>query len=102
MPASASWRMVSRRFVGVAARGSIRRASRGSSVVTDIATLARPRSAIGAEDVDVARDQMRLGDDADRMVRPAQHLEDAAGDAELALDRLVGVGVGAHGDAAAL
>ena len=40
--------MVSSRFAGVAARGSILRASRGSSVVTESATLARPRSAIGA------------------------------------------------------
>ena len=40
MPASASLRTVSRRFAGEAARGSIRRASFGSRVVIEIATLA--------------------------------------------------------------
>jgi hypothetical protein len=47
MPASASWRMVSRRLLGVGARGSMRRASFASRVVIDTAALARLRSAIG-------------------------------------------------------
>ena len=46
MPAAASVSMVASRFSGVAARGSIARASLRSSVVTEIATLTRPRSAI--------------------------------------------------------
>ena len=32
------------------------------------------------------------------MMTPIQHFEDAAGDAEAALDRLVGIGVGAERD----
>ena len=48
MPAAASFAIVSSRFGGVAARGSIARASLRSSVVSDSATLASPRSAIEA------------------------------------------------------
>ena len=51
-----------------------------------------------AQDVDVARDELALGDDAHGIVELAQHAEDLAGDLQLALDRLVGIGVGAHGD----
>ena len=50
------------------------------------------------QDVDVAHHQRRLGDDADGMGGSVQHLEDGAGDAALALDRLVGVGDGAERD----
>ena len=46
MPASDSCRIASSRLVGVDARGSIVRASMRSSVVTDSATLASPRSAM--------------------------------------------------------
>ncbi len=46
MPASDSLRTVSSRFAGEAARGSILRASFGSSVVIETATLASCRSAI--------------------------------------------------------
>ena len=49
------------------------------------------------QDVDVARHQMVLGDDAHRIVEVAQHAQDLARDLELALDRLIGIGVGAHG-----
>ncbi len=45
-PASESCRNASSRRAGVAARGSITRASFGSSVVTDSATLARLRFAM--------------------------------------------------------
>ena len=48
------------------------------------------------EDVRIARDQRRLGHDADRVVVPVEHLEDTPCDSEAALGRLVGVGVGAH------
>ena len=48
MPALASAAMASSRRDGVAARGSMRRASLRSSVVTEMATCARPFSAIGA------------------------------------------------------
>ena len=46
MPASESCRMASRRFAGVGQRGSMRRASSPSSVVTETATRARPRLAM--------------------------------------------------------
>ena len=45
-------------------------------------------------------DQRGLGDDADRMAGLGQHLQDAARDAVAALDRLVGIGVGAQRDRA--
>ncbi|MNT91456.1 hypothetical protein D3C72_2325560 [compost metagenome] len=45
-PASERALIASSRLVGVEARGSMVRASLRSSVVTEIATLARPRSAI--------------------------------------------------------
>ena len=48
MPASASSRIASSRFCGVEARGSMVRASMRSSVVTESATLARPRAAMRA------------------------------------------------------
>ena len=54
------------------------------------------------EQVEVALDQRRLGDDGDRVIALGQHFEDAAGDPVLALDRLVAVGVGAERDRAGL
>ena len=78
MPAADNCRSASSRRPGVAARGSIVRASLGSSVVTDSATLARLRSAMPRENVEIAQDQRRLGDDADRMAGALQHFEDAA------------------------
>ena len=50
------------------------------------------------ENVDVARHQRRLGDDADGMAGALQHFENAAHDFALALDRLIGIGVGADRD----
>ena len=47
-PAFARWWIASSRLAGVAARGSIARASLRSRVVTDSATWARPLSAMGA------------------------------------------------------
>ena len=47
-PAAVSCRSASSRRAGVAARGSITRASLGSSVVTDSATLTRLRCAMRA------------------------------------------------------
>ena len=55
MPASASAAIGSSRFAGVAARGSIVRASLRSSVVTESATLTSRFSAMRAQDVDVAQ-----------------------------------------------
>ena len=100
MPAAASISSAASRFGGVAARGSMARASLGSSVVTESATLTRPSSAMRLQDVDVARHQRRLGDDADRMAELGQHLQDLPRDAVAALDRLVGIGVGAERDGA--
>ena len=50
------------------------------------------------EDVEIALDQRRFGDDRHRVAEIAQHFEDRAGDAEPPLDRLVGVGVAAERD----
>ena len=94
MPASASRRTASRRLrrrrgarLHRAGKLAVERGDRDR----DLAQV--PRSAIALQDVDVARDQRRLGDDADRMVGSRQHLEDRARDAPLALDRLVGIGI---------
>src|SRR5206468_12857413 len=54
-----------------------------------------------AQDVEIALDQRRFGDDRYRMAKLAQYLEDRSRDAELAFDRLVGVGVAAERDRAA-
>ena len=63
----------------------------------DQIALGQPR-----QDVEVAQDQRRLGHDADRMAGALQHFEDAAHHLVLALDRLVGIGVGADRDGARL
>ena len=60
--------------------------------------LGEPAARHPRQDIDVAHDQRRLGDDADRVARPLQHLQHRARDAVLALDRLVGVGDGAERD----
>jgi hypothetical protein len=95
MPAAASSRITESRRWGDGARGSMRRARSASSVVIDTATWARPSRAIG-EQVEVAQDQRRLGDDGHRMARFGQHFEDAARDAQPAFHRLPGVGVDAQ------
>ena len=63
----------------------------------DQVALRQPR-----QDVEVAQDQRRLGDDADRMAGALQHFEDAAHHLVLALDRLIRIGVGADRDGARL
>ena len=45
------------------------------------------------QNVDVARDQRRFGDDADWMVRLRQHFEDRSRDAPLPFDRLIRIGI---------
>ena len=62
------------------------------------ATRARPSAAIGASRSRSRSDRRRLGDDRHRMPALRQHLEDAARDLEPALERLVGIGVGAERD----
>ena len=52
----------------------------------------RPVARQLAQEVRVARHQRRLGDDADGVAELGEHLEAAARDLELALDRLVAVG----------
>ena len=90
--------MVSNLFGGVAARGSITRASlrvEAGHRERDLHQIA-PRHA--GENVDVAGDQRRLGDDADRMSGALQHFENAAHHLVAPLDRLIGIGVGADRD----
>ena len=48
------------------------------------------------DDVEVPQDQRRLRDDAGGVARLAEHLEDLPGDAEVTLDRLIGIGVRAE------
>ena len=62
--------------------------------------LDQPALGHGAQDVEIAQDQRRFGDDADGVVGGRQHFEDAAHDAVAPLDWLIGVGVGADGDGA--
>ncbi len=64
--------------------------------------LHQPFCRHGGQDVDVARDQGRLRHDADGMVGPGQDFEDRAHHATLALDRLIGIGIGADRDRAGL
>src|SRR5205085_2574275 len=52
-----------------------------------------------AEDVDVAGDEVVLGDEGDGIAKFGQDLAAAAGELELALDGLVAIGDAAHGDA---
>ena len=87
--------MVSSRRGGVAARGSITRASLRSSVVTESATLARPSFAM-AERMSMSRvTSADLVTIADGMAEFPQHFQDRTHDAVFALDRLIGIGVGA-------
>ena len=69
----------SRRFSGVAARGSIERASLRSSVVIEIATRTRFSLGHRRQQVEVAQDQRRLGDDRERVVEARQHLDHLRG-----------------------
>ncbi len=48
--------------------------------------------------VDVAQDAVGLGGDEDRMAAFHHHLQQLAGDPPILLDRLIGIGIRAHGD----
>ena len=54
------------------------------------------------QNVDVALDERRFGDDADRMIGRRQHFEDRTHRPIGPLDRLIGIGIGADGDRARL
>ena len=97
MPALPRAAIASSRRCGAEARGSIARARSLSSVVIETKTSARLRLAMSPR-MSMSRVMSALGDDAHGIVELAQHTEDLAGDLQLALDRLVGIGVGAHGD----
>ena len=71
----------------------------GGDAHADAATVGASH---GAEDVEVALHPCGLGDDHHRMPAFGEHFEDGAGDPEIALDRLVGVGVGPQRDRGAL
>jgi hypothetical protein len=51
----------------------------------------------GGEQIEVAQDQCRLGDDAHRVARRGEQLQDAAHDAVALLDGLIRIGIGADG-----
>ena len=83
------------RAAGTGERGSSRRAAgvRGGEgdVDGDVVPLGR-----ALEQIEVARDERRLGDDAEREPAAAeQDLEDLPGEPELPFGRLVGIGGGA-------
>ena len=93
MPASLKSLIASRRFAGVAARGSITRADLPVERRDRQRHACKPALRHSREDIDIAHDERRLRHDADGMRGLLQHLEDRAHDETLALDRLIGVGV---------
>ena len=95
-PASASALIASSRRCGAEARGSMSRASSLSSVVTDRNTSARLRLAMSARMSMSRVTRWFLVTMPTGLLKSRQHLQDRARDLELALDRLVGIGVGAH------
>ena len=102
MPALDSCRSASSRRGGVAARGSMMRASFGSSVVTESATLTRLRLAMRA------RMSRSRSTSADLVTMPtgwparSSTSRMRAHDPVAPLDRLIGIGVGADRDDARL
>ena len=99
-PAALRARRVSSRRLGDAVRGSMMRLRPSSNVVTLTMTLARFRFAMEARISRSRSISAPLRDDSYRVVAAIQHFEDAAGDAEAALDGLIGIGVGAERDGA--
>ena len=98
MPASASWRIASSRRAG--RRGARLHHARELRIEArhrerDLDQVA-PRHA--RQNVDVARHQRGLGDDADRMAGAVEHFQNAAHHLVFALDRLIRIGVGADRD----
>ncbi len=75
MPAAVNFSIVSTRFDGVAARGSIFRAIIRSSVVTEIATLTRSTLSHAPENIGIANDERRLRDDTDGVIASLEHFE---------------------------
>ena len=98
MPASASFRIASRPFRrrrGPRLHGARELGIERRHRQRDLDQIAFRHP---LQNIDVAHDQRRLGDDADRMAGALQHFENAAHDFVLALDRLIGIGVGADRD----
>ena len=96
MPPSVSRRSARSRAAGTGERSSSSRASRASAVASEMLTVTSWRWRERLEKIEIAGDERRLGDDADREpVIGAQHLQDPAGKPELPLGRLVGIGGGA-------
>ena len=93
IPASDRPRTASSRRGGVAARGSIVRASLRSSVVTETATLTRFFSAICFKMA-----MSRSTNDADRMIAGIEHLQKLPSDPPFLLNRLIRIRVRAYGD----
>ena len=98
MPAAASRATSSSRRCGAGARGSSLRASSRSSVPIETKTRTRLRAASGASRSRSRSISAALGRDRQRMRALGEHLDHLPGDPPLALDRLVGIGVGAQRD----
>ncbi len=84
--------MVRKRRWGAAARGSIRRASTGSSVVMVTYTAARRCAAKGASRSRSRSTPLDLVMSENGVARLLHHLDQAAGELQLALHRLVAIG----------
>ena len=97
-PAWLRRRNVSSRRIGVAARGSILRASVGIERRHRQRDLGQIALGHARENVEIAQHQRRLGDDADRMAGAVEHFENAAHHLVAPLDRLIRVGIGADRD----
>ena len=97
-PASARPRIALSRAAGVLVLGSIVRASSASSVVTRDVDLDQALGGHRPQDVEVPQHQGVLGDHGDRLPELGGDLQAAAGQPELPLAGLVGVGVRGQGD----
>ena len=60
--------------------------------------LGQPHRRHVRQDIQIAQDQRRLGDDGDGMAEVAQHFQNGARDAHLLFQRLIRISVGAHGN----
>ena len=97
-PASTRERIARRRRSGVGARGSIRRASSLSSVVTDTMTWTRFCEASACSRSKSRKTRLDFRDDAHRVPKLFHHFQNRTSDLKLFLHRLIRIGIRAEGD----
>jgi hypothetical protein len=83
-------------FFGWEARGSNRCIKPASSVVTETVIEASPQAAIGADDIQIAGDQIGLRNDAERVTKYGENLQILSRQSAFSLDWLVGIRVGSE------